>query len=254
MRLRVVNTQNFITFLKKLKIIEKSVLLEIGEENTFCKVHTPDKSVMKYSAIPNSEIFEGDIDWTEIGMDRVKIGILDVTKLIESFKHFRAEEDIYFDVNVAEIDGEKIASEINLSSASLNIKIRCADLTLLSYIEDEILSMVHSKEDAIHRFKMYQSDFSSIVSLCSLESDSNELLEFDVYKDKIIAKGNSFDYTLNIGNDEIKVSKETADISIYKNQLGYVDIETGECYVHQNRMIFFSDQSMTSTAVGLVSK
>lgn len=254
MRLRVVNTQNFISFLKKLKVIEKSVLLEIGQENTFSKVHTPDKSVMKYSAIPNSEIFEGDIDWDAIDSDRVKIGILDVTKLMDSFKHFRAEEDIYFDVNIADIDGEKVASEVNLSSASLNIKIRCADLTLLSYIEDEILGMVHSKEDPLHRFKIYQSDFSSIASLCSLESDSNELLEFDVYKNKIVAKGNSFDYTLNIGNDEIQVSDETSNIAIYKNQLGYVDIETGECYIHQNRMVFFSDQSMTSTAVGLVSK
>ena len=254
MRLRVVNTQNFISFLKKLKVIEKSVLLEIGQENTFSKVHTPDKSVMKYSAIPNSEIFEGDIDWDAIDSDRVKIGILDVTKLMDSFKHFRVEEDIYFDVNIVDLDGEKVASEVNLSSASLNIKIRCADLTLLSYIEDEILGMVHSKEDPLHRFKIYQSDFSSIASLCSLESDSNELLEFDVYKNKIVAKGNSFDYTLNIGNDEIQVSDETSDISIYKNQLGYVDIETGECYIHQNRMVFFSDQSMTSTAVGLVSK
>jgi len=255
MKLRVTSPQNFITFLKKLKVIEKSVLLEINEETTFSKVHTPDKAVMKYSAVENTEIFDGEIDWEFIKTDRVKIGIMDVTKLMDAFKHFRTEEDIYLELNLSHLnDGDCVATELNLVSPTLTIKIRCADLSLLAYVEDNVLEMVHSKEDYIHKFKLYNSDFTSIAALCNLETDSDELLEWDVFKDKIVVKGNSFDFKLNIKEDEIDINSETREISIYKSQLGYVDVETGECYVHENRMVFFSSDTTTSCAVGLVTK
>jgi len=254
MRIRVVSTSNLIAFLKKLKVVDKSVLLELSSENLFSKVHTPDKAVMKFASVPLSDVFEGDLDWDSLDCDRIKIGIMDVSRLIDSFRHFRAEEDIFVEISTTSLEGSCVATQMKLTSSSLNITIRCADLSLLSYVEDEILGLVHSKEDYVHKFQIYQSDFSSIASLCGFETDSDELLEFVVNKDKIVAKGNSFDYKLNVGEDEIEIADETRDICFYKNQLGYVDIESGEVYIHPNRIVFFSDQSMTSTAVGLVSK
>lgn len=255
MKLRVTSPQNFIAFLKKLKVIEKSVLLEIDEEKTFSKVHTPDKAVMKYTSVENSEIFEGEIDWEFIKTDRIKIGIMDVTKLMDAFKHFRTEEDIFIEIQLTHLnDGDCVATELKITSSTLNIKIRCADLSLLAYVNDNVLEMVHSKEDYIHKFKLYNSDFISIASLCNLETDSDELLEWDMFKDKIVVKGNSFDFKLNIKEDEIEIASETREISIYKNQLSYVDVETGECYIHENRMVFFSSETDTSCAVGLVTK
>ena len=254
MRLRVVSTSNLIAFLKKLKAVEKSVLLELSSEKLFSKVHTPDKAVMKYTAVPISDVFEGDFDWDSLECDRIKVGIMDISRLIDSFRHFRSEEDIFVDISVSDLDGSCVATQMKLTSASLNITIRCADLSLLAYVEDEILELVHSKEDYVHKFQIYQSDFSSIASLCGFENDSDELLEFEVNRDKIVAKGNSFDYKLNVGEEEIEMAEESRDICFYKNQLGFVDIESGEVYIHNNRIVFFSDQSMTSTAVGLVSK
>ena len=40
------NRKNFIAFLKKLKLVDKSVPLEIEGSNLFAKVRTPDKSVI----------------------------------------------------------------------------------------------------------------------------------------------------------------------------------------------------------------
>jgi hypothetical protein len=179
------------------------------------------------------------------------MGIMDVGRLMDCFKHFRPEEDIYLEIALQEVDGETVATEIKVLSSSLSIKIRCADLSLLSYVEDNILGIVHSKEGQEGKFKIYHSDFSTIGSLCGLETNSQELLTFELGKDSVISAGESFRYKLNIGSSDISV-EEPMKAAIYKSQLNYVDSESYTCYVHDNRMVFFSDQSETSTAVGLI--
>jgi hypothetical protein len=251
MNIRVTSTSNLIAFLKKLKVVDRSVLLELQEDRLFSKVHTPDKSVMKYASISNTHIFDTIENWDEVKSDRVKIGIMDVARLMDCFKHFRAEEDIFLNVKVQDVDSETVATEVEVYSSSLSIKIKCADLSLLSYVDDNVLSMVHSKEEQDGKFKIYNSDFSSIVSLCGMETNSQELLNFELKKDQVIAAGESFRYKLNIGSSDIEVDSDMK-CSIYKSQLNFVDAESYTCYVHDNRMVFFSDQSETSTAVGLI--
>lgn len=253
MKIRVSSTNNLISFLKKLKIVDKSVLLELTEEKLFSKVHTPDKSVMKYAGISNDQIFDSLTGFSALKSDRIKIGLMDVTRLIDCFKHFRTEEDIFLDISTSMIDNECVATEIQVISASLKIKLRCADLSLLSYVEDKILGIVHAKEDALSNFKIYNSDFSSLISLCGMETNSEELLVFRVVSDQVKVTGDSFDYKLNIGKSDI-TSNESANSSIYKSHLNFVDTESCFCYVHENRIVFFSDQSDTSTAVGVIEK
>jgi hypothetical protein len=251
MNIRVTSTSNLIAFLKKLKVVDRSVLLELQEDRLFSKVHTPDKSVMKYASISNTHIFDTIENWEEVKSDRVKIGIMDVSRLMDCFRHFRAEEDIFLNIKIQDVDSETLATEVEVYSTSLSIKIKCADLSLLSYVDDNVLSMVHSKEEQDGKFKIYNSDFSSIVSLCGMETNSQELLNFELKNDQVIAAGESFRYKLNIGASDIEVDKEMK-CSIYKSQLNFVDAESYTCYVHDNRMVFFSDQSETSTAVGLI--
>jgi hypothetical protein len=252
MKIRVTSTINLISFLKKLKVVDKSVLLELDENKLFSKVHTPDKSVMKYAGIGVDQIFD-QIDWSSVSCGRIKIGLIDVTRLMDSFKHFRSEEDIFLDITTSDVDGECIATELQVISASLKIKLRCADLSLLNYVDDKILAMVHAKDEALGNFKIYNSDFASLVSLCGMESNSEELLIFRLKKEQVKVSGDSFDYKLNISNTEISAD-EDIDSSIYKSHLGYVDSESCNCFLHENRIIFFSDQTDTSTAVGVIEK
>ena len=240
MKLRITSIQNFLVFLKRLKSVEKSVILELTKDNLFSKVHTADKSVMKYTSILLSDVMEGDVDWAKLKTDRVKIGILDATRLMEAFKHFRPEEDVYLELTTDNVDGDCVSTEIKLISASLNIRLRCADLGLLSYVEDKILSMVHSQEDAVAQFKIYQSDFTTILSLCGLETNAH-------------AFGDSFRYKLNLGSSEITTSQSVIS-NIYKGQLSYMEAETCQVYVHDNRLVMCSEQSSTSIAIGLVEK
>jgi hypothetical protein len=254
MKLRITSIPNLITFLKRLKAVDKSVILELDKNSLFSKVHTPDKAVMKYSRVSISDVLEGDIDWKKVNDEKVKIGIIDVTRMMEAFKHFRPEEDVYIELKIEELDLQSIATEIKLSSPSLNIKIRCADLSLLSYVEDKILDVVHSKEDYLVNFKIYQSDFTTIVSLCGLENNSEEILSFDIDSKTVYAKGDSFKYKLNLGPSEININDEKVSSNMYKNQLSYMEAETCQVYVHSNRIVLSSEQSSTSIAIGLVEK
>jgi hypothetical protein len=254
MKLRITSIPNFIAFLKKLKAVDKSVILELTSDSLFSKIHTADKSVMKYSCVSLSDVLEGDIDWKKIKGGRVKIGIIDATRLMEAFKHFRPEEDVYIELEVEDVDGQSVSTEMKLTSASLNIRLRCADLSLLSYVEDNILEMVHSKEDALANFKIYQSDFTTILSLCGLETNSEEILVFDINPKNAHANGDSFRYKLNLGPSEITIENESMLSNIYKSQLSYMESETCQVFVHANRLVLSSEQSSTSIAIGLVEK
>jgi hypothetical protein len=254
MKLRITSIPNLIAFLKKLKTVDKSVILEITKDKVFTKVHTPDKSVMKYASVALQDVLEGDVDWKKIKGERIKIGIIDATRLMEAFKHFRPEEDVYMEISVDTVDDQSVSTELKLTSASLNIKLRCADLSLLSYVEDNILSMVHSKDDSVANFKIYQSDFTTILSLCGLETNSEEILVFDITTKNVHAKGDSFSYKLNLGPSEINMDEDSSASNIYKNQLSYMEPETCQVFVHGNRLVLVSEQSTTSIAIGLVEK
>jgi hypothetical protein len=258
-KLRITSTTNLINFLKRLKNVDRSVLLELTSDSMFCKVHTPDKSVMKFSSLTFGEVFEGEIEWKSILKkgttdERVKIGIIEVGKVIDCFKHFRPEEDVFLEIETDVLEGSCVATQIKLISNSLYINLRCADLSLLSYVEDNILDMVHSKEDTVAQFKIYQSDFSSIISLCGLESNSEELLNFVVTSKEVRAKGESFNYKISIAKEEIRVSEDSVNSPIYKSQISYMEAETCDCYLHENRLVLFSQQSNTSIAIGVVIK
>jgi hypothetical protein len=113
--------------------------------------------------------------------------------------------------------------------------------------------MVHSQEDAVAQFKIYQSDFTTILSLCGLETNSEEILAFEINEKNAHAFGDSFRYKLNLGASEITTSDSVVS-NIYKNQLSYMEAETCQVFVHDNRLVMCSEQSSTSIAIGLVEK
>ena len=252
MKIRITSIPNLITFLKRLKSVEKNVILEITEDKISSKVHTPDKAVMKYSSLSFNEVFEGNIEWK--GKNKIKVGLIDVGRVIDAFKHFRPEEEVFLELTVQEEDGEYITSELRLISKSLKIKLKCADLGLLSYVSDEILQIVHSKENSVGEFKIYQSDFNTVLSLCGMETNSEEILNFDLTKEDVYSYGDSFRYKLSLSLDEISIKEEKMTSSIYKNHLGYMEQETCKIYIHDNRIVLDSETSSTSIAIGIVEK
>lgn len=242
---RIVNSTNFISFLKKIKLVDKSVPLEIEGNNLFAKVKTPDKSVIKYVCVDTSEIIEGDLPST-----RLKIGILEIGKLIDVFKYFGPEEELNLAVEAQSFEGSLVATSMKFSSSSLNIFIKCADISLLAYIDDNIQKQIHSTDGSEVNFEISKENFQKISSLTGIESNSEELLNFDVHENGVTIRGNSFQY---------HVSRKTANefsnpcvYTIYKNQFSYIDQENSEVHFHENRILIKSTESDSIIAIGLV--
>jgi len=162
---------------------------------------------------------------------------------------------VYLEIVTADQDGSTIGISLKAYTDSMKISFRCAELGLMSYVEDNILDIVHGINDAIGNFRLYRSDFETIDSLCELENNSEELLEFSVSIDPhtVQASGQSFEYKLDIALPDIDASAP-AKLSIYKKQLGYVDIEQSMVYYHENRLIFKSTEKESTIAIGLIQK
>jgi hypothetical protein len=259
LRLKVTNPNNLTAFFKKLKSIEKSVLIEITTDRVYCKVHTPDKSVIKYVEIPFTDVFEGDFNVkvkdgkASSELELLKVGILDIGKAMDMYKHFRPEEEIFWDIEFVRSGSDFVASEILIGSSNLGIKLRCADLILLSYVEDDIIKMVHSTQGAVAAFPLYKSDMGTIESLCNFEYVANELITFVASPEKVEVKGNSFNYKMNITEDEIKFkTEESVEFSFYKKQFGYIDEENSILYIQDNRVIIRSRESNSNIAISII--
>jgi len=243
---KITNSQNFISFLKKLKLVDKSVPLEIEGERLFAKVKTSDKSVIKFVEIDLPEVMEGDFP-----AERIKIGILEIGKLIDVFKYFGPEEDLHVHVETQLYGGDHIATNLKFSSLSLNIFIRCADISLLGYIDDKIQMGIHSTEGSELNFDMDKEGFQKLSSLTGIETNSEELLNFDFKEDGVTVRGNSFQYQVLRGETANEYASPKV-YTIYKNQFSYIDQEACEIHFHENRIVFKSIESDSVIAIGLV--
>jgi hypothetical protein len=243
---KIANSNNFIAFLKKLKLVDKSVPLEIEGSNLFAKVRTPDKSVIKFVSVDVNDILEGDFP-----SQRLKIGILEIGKLMDVFKYFGPEEELSLIVDSQPYEGGLIATSLKFSSPSLNIFIKCADISLLAYIDDNIQKQIHSTEGSEVNFEISRENFQKVASLTGIETNSEELLNFDIEENGVIIRGNSFQYNLIKGKTANGFESPSV-YTIYKNQFSYIDQEASEIHFHENRILVKSIESDSIIAIGLV--
>jgi len=243
---KISNPQNFIDFLKKLKLVGKSVPLEIEGTNLFAKVRTPDKSVIKYVSVDLNEVLEG-----EFPPSILKIGIMELGKVIDVFKYFNQEEEIHINIDSQTYDNELIATNLKFSSSSLEIDVRCADISLLAYIDDTIQRSIHSTEGSDVSFTMSKDMFQKVSSLTGIDSSPEELLYFDIHDTGVSIRGKSF--KKHIMQDETATGyTDSAVYIIYKNQFSFIDQETSEIHFHENRIVVKSLDSDSIIAIGLV--
>jgi len=243
---RITNPSNFISFLKKLKLVDKSVPLEIEGSNLFAKVRTPDKSVIKYVSVDISDILEGDFP-----PNRLKIGILEINKLIDVFKYFGPEEELNLKVDSQPYESDLIATGLKFSSSSLNIFVKCADISLLAYIDDNIQRQIHSNEGSEVNFEISRESFKKVFFFTGIEYNDEEVLNFDIEENGVTIRGNSFQYHIMKGKSPNGFT-ESRVYTIYKNQFSYIDQENSEIHFHENRILVKSTESDSIIAIGLV--
>lgn len=243
---RITNASNLIVFLKKLKMVDRSVILELEGREFFAKVRTPDKSVIKYVGSSLDDFFDGDSSDT-----RVKIGILEIGKLIDIFKYFGPEEETFIEFTAQSIDSIMVGISYRVYSSSINIKFKCADIALLSYIEDKIQKSIHTSEGALISFNVNKDAFAKISSLTTIENNPEELLNFQVHDKGLTVKGNSFQYNI-IKDGPLPGYESDSNYTIYKNQFNFIDQENSSFHVQENRIVVISEESNSIIAIGLV--
>ena len=245
-KFRIVNTSNFISFLRKVKLVDKSVPLELDGEDIFGKVRTVDKSVVKFVSIKIKDVLEG-----ELPAQRIKIGIQDIGKLIEVFKYFGPEEELHLEISSQPYDNYIVATDIKFYSSSLNIFIRCADISLLTYIDDEIQKTIHSTNGSLADFKLGKDVFQKLSQLTNIESNSEELLNLDLHENGLTVRGNSFQFHA-IKDGAVNGFETPSVYTIYKNQFSFIDQENSLFHIQDNRIVVISEESNSKIAIGLV--
>ena len=245
-KFRITNPANLIAFLKKIKTVDKSVILEMESTLLFAKVRTADKSVIKFVSLDTYSFLEG-----EVPKGRIKIGIMEINKIIDGFKYFGPEEEVFIEIVVEKVDKDSLATSLKILSKSITINIRCADIDLLNYMDDAIQKSIHSTDGHLVCFPVSKDSFTKIVSLTGMENNSEELLNIDVHKDRLVVRGNSFEYVV-INGQPISGYKENSTYTIYKRQFASVEQENSMFYIQENRIIVLSQESDSRIAIGRV--
>lgn len=245
------NVKPFSDWLKKFASIEKSLLMEVDEENKcfVAKSYNEEKSVVKYSKI---SFIDAGFSLKKDSKDPqfIKAGIYNIPRIIKSLEHFLSGEfsfaiqyDEVLDGNAKGLAGIALL----IKSPSLKIKIECTSLNIFKYISDDLFKNAIAKTEAITSFEMSSSMIEKINSLCDLDKEY-KFLEYVIRDKKVFVRGRSFELELADDGDKQFI------LSIYKDQFNKIDIENYNIELGEDKLIFRSKDSDTITVTSMVVK
>jgi hypothetical protein len=245
------NVKPFTNWLKKFASIEKSLLIEVDEENKcfIAKSYNEEKSVVKYSKI---SFIDAGFSIKKESKDPkfIKVGIYSIPRVIKSLDHFLSGE-FSFSIQYEEIlegeDKNLAGTALLIKSSSLKVKIECTSLNIFKYISDDLFISKISAAEAITEFELPDIFIEKINSLCDLDKEY-KFLEFLIKDKKVFVRGKTFE--LGIADN----SDEKGMISVYKDQFDKIDIETYNIQFAEEKLVFHSKDSETIIVISMVVK
>lgn len=241
LNLKVEKSQKFNDFLKRFSSIDNSLLMEIEDGVIKAKSYTPEKSVVKYSSIPLDEIFSEFSDINE----PIKIGILNLDKLANSFKFF-GEGEFEFILEYDKVGADNAGTGITLKNNSLKIDFQCASLKLFTYITDDILQTITDTSASKVNFLLPKEQQAKISSLFGIDSDYSKL-SFNKKGDEVLAEGKNF--KLQIVDSGVDTMDDT-ELSVFKHHYAFLDREDSIVHIADEKLVFLSNESDTKMIIG----
>lgn len=241
LNLKVEKSQKFNDFLKRFSSIDNSLLMEIEDGVIKAKSYTPEKSVVKYSSIPLDEIFSEFSDINE----PIKIGILNLDKLANSFKFF-GEGEFEFILEYDKVGADNAGTGITLKNNSLKIDFQCASLKLFTYITDDILQTITDTSASKVDFLLPKEQQAKISSLFGIDSDYSKL-SFNKKGDVVLAEGKNF--KLQIVDSGVD-TKDDTELSVFKHHYAFLDREDSIVHIADEKLVFLSNESDTKMIIG----
>jgi len=237
LNLKVNQSDSFADFLKRFSSIDNALLLEFSKDTLKAKTHTPERSVVKSSEISLDDIFsEHNIE------EDFKVGIFNIDTLQKSFKYF-AGSDFTFQIKLEKNQNDWVGTQIVIFNNSLDISFACATLSLFSYISDTIMEKITSTEDYKASFLLQKQQQTKINSLFSIDADYSKLT-FEIKNKKVYAKGKNFKLELLDTNDD------DTSLSVFKMHYLFLDNETCEIYIMDDKLVLKSSESETKLIIG----
>lgn len=241
LNLKVEKSQKFNDFLKRFSSIDNSLLMEIEDGVIKAKSYTPEKSVVKYSSIPLDEIFSEFSDINE----PIKIGILNLDKLANSFKFF-GEGEFEFILEYDKVGADNAGTGITLKNNSLKIDFQCASLKLFTYITDDILQTITDTSASKVDFLLPKEQQAKISSLFGIDSDYSKL-SFNKKGNEVLAEGKNF--KLQIVDSGVD-TKDDTELSVFKHHYAFLDREDSIVHIADEKLVFLSNESDTKMIIG----
>jgi len=243
LNLKISKAAKLINFLNKFSPIDNSLLIEMNETEMKAKNYTVEKALVKYSAIPLSEIFS---EYSEIKGD-LKFGVHNIKRLVETCKFFG---DTEFDMTLecSKINGETIGTLIVFKNSILTLEFQCAPLKLLNYVDDNTLNkkVFGDLTNAKVEFALSKENYGKVLSLFKLEDTPK--VTFVKKGKKVTIKGSSFEI-LVVEDDNLKTLPDHS-LSTLKTHYGYLDNENQDAYLMDDRIVFISKESDTKITIG----
>lgn len=243
-KFKIKSPGNFISFLRRFSPLpEKALLLELTPDSIKAKGHTPDRAIIKYSKMALADVLEGTVPG-----DLVKIGIYDIGKVINIFKHFGEGDEVFLDLKYDDSGEDVIGTEMKFYTSNLKITMDCADISLITYISGEMLKRIltATKDGAILEFPFKREYFSKVNSLCGMDS-ATDSFHIMVNAGVVRVKGKSFEYEI-----EKSVKGSDIDFAFYNSHFGYIEQEQSMFHVGPDRMLVKSQESDTIIVVAKV--
>lgn len=187
---------------------------------------------------------EGDVP-----ADLIKIAIYDIKKVVDSFKHFSESDEISLDLTYDDLGEDCVGVCMKFYTASLRIKIDCADISLYTYIKSAMLKKILDtvRQETILEFPFQKDAFAKVASLAKVYGGPTELMTISVEDGKIDFRGKPFDITVG----ELQGAKN-AEITIFNRQFSYIDQEVSTFIIGLNKMVVKSQESTTIMIIAKV--
>jgi hypothetical protein len=242
LNLKISQPSKIINFLKRFSGIDNSLLIEV--ENGFLKAksHTPEKSVVKYSAVQLDEVFSEFSDIKE----NFKFGIYNIDKFASSCKFF-GEAEFEFILDYEKVGADNTGTNMLLKNSSLRIDFTCAPLKLFTYISEDVLNKITDTASAAVDFILPKEQQAKLASLFSIDSDYSKLTFFKK-GNAIKAKGKTFN--LLLVEDPALGKIADCELSVFKHHYVFLDREDTQLYITDEKLILFSNESETKMIIG----
>lgn len=245
-KIQRIDIKNFINFIDKVISIDEFISIKLHDNTLSSNCYLPDKDAVKIHSVQSDIVLEFEDASTDFSNKPLKIAFLNGTHATNALRHFTGVE-CSAEIEYKELANELIAVNIKLISPELTILLQCADpeLGFIDMTDEQIASVFNTNGSSL-KFEIQPFMLDEISSLFKLEKE-NDTFNISSNEQGIHFAGKTYS---KLVNSEVK-SQNNLNFTFYKKYLDFLDKESYEVYVFDNKCVWNSIDSSTMLTVAV---